>query len=61
MLAKSIYILSKSEKKTALGRDRTRVLLHHILPPYPLRHEDEMKILTKKKGLLNLKWQANLG
>ena len=47
---KSFYILSKSEKKKiALGRDRTRVLLHCSLLPYPLRHNDEMKILPKKK------------
>ena len=47
------------KKKTALDRDRTRVLLHHIQLPYPLRHEDEMKILMKKKVLLKLKWDAD--
>ena len=44
----STYYLNL-KKKIALGRDRTRVLLHRSLLPYPLRHDDEMKILMKKK------------
>ena len=44
----STYYLNL-KKKIALGRDRTRVLLHRSPMPYPLRHEEEMKILMKKK------------
>ena len=41
--------VSKSEKKSALDKARTRVLLHHILLPYPLRHEDENENFDEKK------------
>ena len=41
--------VSKSEKKSALDKARTRVLLHHILLPYPLRHEDEKENFDEKK------------
>ena len=44
----STYYLNL-KKKIAPGRDRTGVLLHRSPLPYPLRHEDEMKILMKKK------------
>ena len=53
--------VSKSEKKSALDRDRTRVLLHHILLPYPLRHEDEMKILMKKRNFVKVEMEGLLG
>ena len=44
----STYYLNL-KKKIAPGRDRTGVLLHRSPLTYPLRHEDEMKILMKKK------------